>query len=101
MEATKRGMSPSLKNDTPNDGNIRCISQKDFITRKGNYSIVKSEIRLPVVLPITKAVVETGLSYKYLKRLVNERKIPYLTSGNRILINLDALNEYLNKGEGK
>ncbi len=100
MIETKKGMSPSLRNDTPNDGNIRCISQKDFITRKGNYSIAKSEVRLPVVIPITKAVTETGLSYKYLRKLVNEKKIPVLTSGNRILINIDALNEYLNKGEG-
>ena len=99
MIETKKGMSPSLNNDTPDDGNIRCISQKDSITEGSGYSIVRSEISLPVMLPITKAVNESGLSYKWLKRLCDEGKIPHIKSGNRILINFDRLIDYLNTGE--
>ena len=53
---------------------------------------------IPRMMPITKAVTESGLSYKFLKSLCDAKQIPFFKSGNRILINYDRLIDYLNNG---
>ena len=40
-----------------------------------------------------------GVSEFMLRRLVREKKIVYVLVGNRVLINLDKLIEFLNRGE--
>lgn len=51
---------------------------------------------MPRLIPITKAVGESGCSYKLLKQLCDNNQIPHIMSGKRILINMDRLCEYLN-----
>lgn len=56
---------------------------------------------MPRMIPITKAVTESGLSYKLLKTLCDGNKIPHIKSGNRILINYDRLIDFLNYSGGE
>lgn len=40
-----------------------------------------------------------GLSEYNLRRLIKQGKIPYIKSGNRVLININTLIDYIEKGE--
>lgn len=55
---------------------------------------------MPRMITIKEAVLETGLSYDYLRNLCLENKIVYVKSGSKYFINADKLAEYLNGGGG-
>ncbi len=54
---------------------------------------------IPEMIPITKCKQVTGLSYQAIKQLCADRKIIYLKSGKKVLVNLDSLLKYMNSGE--
>ena len=41
---------------------------------------------------------ETGLAYNYIRTLCLQNKIVYVKAGNKYLVNVDKLVEYLNTG---
>ena len=54
---------------------------------------------LPRMRTIKQIAREGIISEWTLRRWVSEHRIPFIKSGNRVLINLDLLIEVLNKGE--
>jgi len=55
---------------------------------------------LPRMRTIRQAAEETGLAVYFLRRLVREKKVAYVTAGRKILVNLDSLVKFLCEGEG-
>lgn len=53
---------------------------------------------IPEMITIRAAAERTGLSYGMIRELCLQRKIVYVRSGNRYLINFGKFCEYLNKG---
>lgn len=59
-----------------------------------------TEIRtVPVMLTIEKAAAMTGITKYRLRELCKARKIVCILCGNKYLINMDRLIDYLNKGD--
>ena len=59
-----------------------------------------TEIRtVPVMLTIEKAAAMTGITKYRLRELCKSRKIVCILCGNKYLINMDRLIDYLNKGD--
>ena len=73
------------------------ISPKKILPR-GDLAGNESK-RFPWMAPMTRACKESGLSYKALRRLIEEGKVPCVRSGARILVNVDRLIDFLNVGE--
>ncbi len=56
---------------------------------------------IPRMVSIRDAADQTGLSYRFIRKLCEENKIVYITTGTKFLINLDKFVDYLNgKQEG-
>ncbi len=55
----------------------------------------------PLMLSVTDTCKYTGLSERFVRRLLHENKIVFVKSGNRALINVDRLIDYLNTGDGQ
>lgn len=53
---------------------------------------------MPRMRTLKEAANETGLSYHCIRQWCLENKIIYIRAGNKFLINLDRLVEYLNTG---
>ena len=57
------------------------------------------ERKIPRMEPIKKASAESGLSYDAIRKLCLQKKITFIRSGSKYLINMDRFAEYLNRGE--
>ena len=53
---------------------------------------------IPKMRTIKQAAQETGLAYNYIRNLCLQNKIVYVRAGNKYLINLNKLIDYLNMG---
>ena len=54
------------------------------------------EMKIPTMLSIQDTAKRTGLSKTYIRKLCWDRKISYVKSGSKYLVNLERLIEYLN-----
>ncbi len=54
---------------------------------------------LPTMLTVTELVENTGISEYTIRGLIRDKKIIYIKSGNRFLVNLEKFVEYLNTGD--
>lgn len=52
---------------------------------------------IPVMITISQAVAETGISYDYLRKLCLQGKLVHVRAGKKYLINKEKLAEYLNR----
>lgn len=57
------------------------------------------EYMIPEMLTIKEASSRTGLSYDFIRKLCLSKKIVFIRSGAKYLINFDRFIEYLNQGE--
>lgn len=57
-----------------------------------------NEVRIPTMNTLREAAEATGLSYDCLRKMCLRNEIVYIKSGNKFLINMDKLVEYLNGG---
>ena len=55
--------------------------------------------KLPKMRTIKQTAQETGLHEHFIRQLVKQNKIVYVRAGNKSLVNLDSLINYLNVGE--
>lgn len=62
-------------------------------------NFIKSDVRIPRMVPIQTLADESGISYKALWQMCKQNKIVHIKSGNKFLINADKFVEYLNAGE--
>lgn len=53
---------------------------------------------MPRMRTIKQTAKETGLAYNYIRNLCLQNKIVYVRAGNKYLVNVDKLIEFLNKG---
>ena len=53
---------------------------------------------IPQMCTIKQTAEKTGLAYNYIRNLCLQNKIVYVRAGNKYLINIDKLIEYLNTG---
>ncbi len=53
---------------------------------------------IPKMRTIKETAKETGLAYNYIRNLCLQNKIVYVKAGNKYLVNVDKLIEYLNTG---
>lgn len=54
---------------------------------------------IPTMVTIRTAADAVGVSYNFVRNLIREGKIPCVMTGNKFLVNLDKLTEYLNNGD--
>lgn len=54
---------------------------------------------IPRMATIKETVKLTGIPEYALRRLVREKRIVYITVGNRVMVNVDRLIDYLNSGD--
>ena len=54
---------------------------------------------IPTMYTINAAKQATGLSYDYIRKLCLANKIVYVRAGNKYLVNMEKLIEFLNSGE--
>ena len=57
------------------------------------------EMKIPTMLSIRDTAKRTGLSATYIRKLCWDKKISYVKSGSKYLVNLEKFIEFLNKGE--
>ena len=67
---------------------------------KARYFLNISIIDPPRMRTIRQAAQEAGVPEHWLRRAVKENRVVYVMAGNKALVNLDKLFEYLNTGEG-
>jgi hypothetical protein len=53
---------------------------------------------IPKMRTIKETAIETGLAYNYIRNLCLQNKIVYVRAGNKYLVNVDKLIEFLNNG---
>ena len=53
---------------------------------------------VPHMCTIKQTAKETGLAYNYIRNLCLQNKIVYVRAGNKYLVNVDKLIDYLNEG---
>lgn len=58
-----------------------------------------AEIICPTMIGLSEASRRTGISYEFLRKLCLQKKIVFVRSGSRYLINLEKLVDYLNQGD--
>lgn len=54
---------------------------------------------VPTMLTIKETVQKTGLSEYFLRALVSQKKIVFVYTGRKFLINYEKLIDYLNRGD--
>ena len=57
------------------------------------------EMKIPTMLSIPDTAKRTGLSKTYIRKLCWDRKISYVKSGSKYLVNLEKLVEFLNTSQ--
>lgn len=60
-----------------------------------------TDIQIPKMLTIEKASEVTGITKYRLRELCKQKKIVCILCGNKYLINLDRLIDYLNRGDNE
>lgn len=60
---------------------------------------MKSTKTMPRMCTLKECVSETGLNYEFLRKLCLQKKIVFIKSGKKYLINLDRLIDFLNGEE--
>ena len=60
---------------------------------------VAEEVQVPEMVSVKEAAARTGLSYDYVRKLCLQGKIVFRAVGNKRLVNLGKLAEYLNGSE--
>ncbi len=58
-----------------------------------------STMSIPTMYTINAAKRATGLSYDYIRKLCLSDKIVYVRAGNKYLVNMEKLIDFLNSGE--
>ena len=61
--------------------------------------IFMDEIKIPTMLTINQAAERTGLPKTFIRQLIWDRKIVYIRSGQKYLVNLEKLCDFLNTPE--
>ena len=56
-------------------------------------------IHVPEMVTLKEASARTHLSYDYLRILCLQKRIVFIRTGSKYLINFEALIDYLNKGD--
>ena len=51
---------------------------------------------MPRMRTLKECALETGLNYEFLRKLCLQKKIVHIKSGNKYIVNLDRLIDYLN-----
>lgn len=64
---------------------------------KGNNHF---EQRIPEMVSIREAARRTGMSYAFIRKLCQEKKIVYVQAGSRCMVNFSFLVDYLQHGKG-
>ncbi len=54
---------------------------------------------LPRMRTIKQGAIEAGIPEHFLRQLVKQNKVVYVKAGNKSLVNLDSLIDFLYKGE--
>lgn len=57
---------------------------------------MEQSFEIPTMLSIRETAERTGLSKTFIRRLCWDRKIQYIKSGSKYLVNLEKLVEYMN-----
>ena len=55
--------------------------------------------KVPRMRTIKQGAKEAGIPEHFLRQLVKQNKVVYVKAGNKNLVNLDCLIDFLNKGE--
>lgn len=58
-------------------------------------------MQIPTMRTIKEAAETTGISYNALWKMCRKNQIVYVKVGNKYLINMEKLVDYLNKGYGR
>ena len=61
--------------------------------------MIEKAMSIPTMYTIDAARKATGLSYDYIRKLCLSNKIVYVRAGNKYLINMEKLIDFLNSGE--
>lgn len=60
-----------------------------------------TQLNMPHLETIKQTAKLTGLAVYHVRKLVQQRKVKYVRSGSKYLVNVNSLIEYLNNGETK
>lgn len=60
---------------------------------------ISKPYEIPEMLTIRETAARTGLSYDYLRKLCLQKRIVFIRSGVKYLINYSKLVEFLNRGD--
>ena len=74
----------------------RVILQEMAILETAIRIPVAEEVQVPEMVTLKEAAARTGLSYDYVRKLCLQGKIVFRLVGNKRLVNLGKLAEYLN-----
>ena len=58
-----------------------------------------TQLNMPQLENIKQTAKLTGLAVYHVRKLVQQRKVKYVRSGSKYLVNVNSLIEYLNNGE--
>lgn len=61
--------------------------------------MIGNTMSIPTMYTINAAKQATGLSYDYIRKLCLSDKIVYVRAGNKYLVNMEKLIDFLNSGE--
>ena len=61
--------------------------------------MINTVIDIPIMLTIKETAERTGLSYDYIRKLCLQRKIVFIRTGKKYLVNYSQFIEYLNRGD--
>lgn len=73
-----------------------CIPEKLSVSNNLNNL---SRIDIPEMLTIRELSARTGFSYDFLRKLCLQRKIVFIRTGSKYLINYQKFVEFLNRGD--
>ena len=54
---------------------------------------------VPLMLTIKETAARTGLSYDFIRKLCQQRKIVFIRTGTKYLVNYSKFIEFLNRGD--
>ena len=57
----------------------------------------EGNLKIPTMLSLREASRETNLSYDFLRKLCLQNKIAYVRAGNKYLVNMEKLVDFLNR----
>ena len=75
-----------------NKNNTNTLPQQEL-------NFIKSDVRIPRMVPLQTLADESGISYKALWLMCKRNKIVHIKAGNKFLVNVDKFIEFLNTGD--